>query len=62
MSAINRPQQITYTPAQVAALTGLSEPAVRARIFRGQLPALRWGRRVLIRREDVERIVGGCRD
>jgi excisionase family DNA binding protein len=51
-------QQLTFTPAQVAQLTGLSEPAIRARIFRGQLPAQRWGRRILIRREDVERIVG----
>ena len=55
---MNREKQLTYTPAQVAAITGLSEPAIRARIFRGQLPAIRWGRRVLIPREAVERLVG----
>ena len=49
-------EQVTYTPAQVAKLTGFSEAAIRARIFRGQLPVLRWGRRLLVRREDVERI------
>jgi excisionase family DNA binding protein len=46
-------QQLTYTPAQVARLLGLSEPAIRARIFLGQLPVVRWGRRVLIRHNDL---------
>ena len=54
----SKSEQLTYTPAQVAELTGLSEQAIRARIFRGQLPVLRWGRRLLVRREDVERITG----
>jgi excisionase family DNA binding protein len=51
-------RQLTYTPQQAAHVLGLTESAIRARIFRGQLPVQRWGRRLLIRREDVEQILG----
>ena len=52
------PTPLTHTLAQVAALTGLSEAALRARIFRGQLQTVKWGRQVLVQASDVERIVG----
>jgi len=55
---ITQEQQLTYTPAQAAKFLGLSEAAIRARIFRGQLPVQRWGRRLLIRREDLMRVLG----
>ena len=46
--------QFAYTPAQAAKLLGLSEPAIRARALSGgQLPVQRWGRRLLIRHEDL---------
>jgi excisionase family DNA binding protein len=45
--------QFAYTPAQAAKLLGLTEPAIRTRIFRGQLPVQRWGRRLLIRHVDL---------
>jgi excisionase family DNA binding protein len=48
---------LTYTLAEVARLTGLTENAIRSRVFRGQLPAQRWGRRVLIRHEDLMTVV-----
>jgi len=51
--------QVTYTPAQAAARLGLTEGAIRARIFRKQLPARRWGRRILIRHEDLMAVVQG---
>jgi excisionase family DNA binding protein len=56
---VRQEHPLTYTPAQAAQLLGLSEAAIRARIFRGQLPVTRWGRRLLIRRDDLERIIGG---
>ena len=55
---ITQEQQLTYTPAQAAKLLGLSESAIRARSFRGQLPVQRWGRRLLIRHEDLMRVLG----
>jgi excisionase family DNA binding protein len=52
------PTQLAYTPRQAAQMLGLSEPALRARLFRGQLPAVRWGRRVLIRHDDLLKVIG----
>jgi excisionase family DNA binding protein len=49
---------LAYTPREAARLLGISEPAIRARIFRGQLPVVRWGRRLLIRREDLMKVLG----
>jgi excisionase family DNA binding protein len=49
---------LAHTPREAARLLGLSEPAIRARIFRGQLPVQRWGRRLLIRHEDLMRVLG----
>jgi excisionase family DNA binding protein len=52
------PAQLAYTPRQAAQMLGLSEPAIRARIFRGELPVQRWGRRVLIRHDDLMKVLG----
>jgi excisionase family DNA binding protein len=49
---------LSHTPREAARLLGLSEPAIRARIFRGQLPVQRWGRRLLIRHDDLLRLLG----
>jgi len=48
---------LAHTPREAARLLGLSEPAIRARIFRGQLPVQRWRRRLLIRHDVLERIL-----
>jgi excisionase family DNA binding protein len=48
---------LAYTPQEAARLLGLSEPAIRARIFRGQLPVQRWGRRLLIRHDDLLKVL-----
>jgi excisionase family DNA binding protein len=53
------PHPLTHTLAEVARLTGLTENAVRSRVFRGQLPAQRWGRRLLVRHDDLMRALSG---
>jgi excisionase family DNA binding protein len=55
---IPAPKPLAYSPREAARLLGLSEPAIRARIFRGQLPVQKWGRRLLIRHEDLMRVLG----
>ena len=49
--------------AQVAERLGISERAVRQRIYRGQLPYKRWGRRVIVPLDELEaflRALPGC--
>ena len=48
------PRTLTYTPADVARLTGLSEPTIRGQIARGRLPSFRLGRRILLPAAEVE--------
>ena len=48
----------TYlTISEAAGPLGLSEKAVRQRIFRGQIPYRKLGRRVLIPAEELERFL-----
>ena len=49
---------LAHTPREAARLLGISEPAIRARIFRGQLPVQRWGRRVLVPHDALLRVIG----
>jgi excisionase family DNA binding protein len=46
-------EPLTVRPRDAARLLGMTEPTVRGMIARGQLPAVRWGRRVLIRTADL---------
>lgn len=46
-----------YTVNQVAELLGVSPAAVRNMIYRGNLPARRWGGRLIVLREDLERFL-----
>jgi excisionase family DNA binding protein len=48
------------TVAQAAAELGMTEWAVRTAIWEGALPAVRIGRAVRVRREDLELWRGGC--
>jgi excisionase family DNA binding protein len=46
--------QVVLSVPEAAELLGWTELATRRAIERGQLPARRWGRRVIILREDFE--------
>jgi len=46
--------QVVLSVPEAAELLGWTELATRRAIERGQLPARRWGRRVVILREDLE--------
>jgi excisionase family DNA binding protein len=43
---------------ETAAILGLTPQAIRQRIARGQLPHRRWGRRVLVPKAELERLLG----
>jgi excisionase family DNA binding protein len=49
--------KIAYSIEQASDATSLSKPYLRKLIKGGQLRATRCGRRVLIRREDLERLL-----
>jgi excisionase family DNA binding protein len=42
---------------EAGAMAGLSEISVRRRVRAGRLPAVRVGRRILVRRSDVEQVL-----
>lgn len=51
------------TVPEVAARLGISERAAWQRIYRGQLPHRRWGRRVMIPQDELEQFLNqlpGC--
>lgn len=50
----NRVEALAHTVRDVAFLLGRSEPAIRAMIARGQLPARRQGGRVFILADDLK--------
>ena len=43
-----------YTTRDVAAMYNLAEPSVRSYIFRGQLPATKYGNTFLMTEEDLK--------
>tara|TARA_Y100000294_G_C8535679_1_gene328952 strand:- start:1187 stop:1393 length:207 start_codon:yes stop_codon:yes gene_type:complete len=51
-----------YTITEVASYLGLTEPAVRARLQRKEIPYERLGKRVLIKKDVLESLVGGQHD
>ena len=53
----NEPEEEYLTVAEVAANLKLNQQTVRNWIDRGELPALRVGRRVRIKRSDYERLL-----
>jgi len=42
---------------EAAAVLGISEKAAWQRLYRGELPCKRWGRRVLISMEELEKFL-----
>ena len=53
------PEESFLTVAEVAGMLKLNQQTVRNWIDQGSLPALRVGRRVRIRRSDLERVLEG---
>jgi excisionase family DNA binding protein len=53
MTNYDNRKRLTYTLAEAGALLGLTENSIRSRVWRGKLPAVRLGKRLLIRRTDL---------
>ena len=51
-----------YTVRDLAIFLGLSEDSIRSRIKRKQIKAKKLGRRILIPRSEVERLIGSLKD
>lgn len=48
-----------YTVTELATILGLTEPSIRARLQRKEIPYEKLGKRVLIRKEVLENLIGG---
>ena len=48
-----------YTVTVLATILGLTEPSIRARLQRGEIEFEKLGKRVLIRKEVLENLIGG---
>lgn len=48
-----------YTVTELATILGLTEPSIRARLKRGEIKYEKLGKRVLIRKEVLEDLIGG---
>jgi len=49
-----------YTVTELATILGLTEPSIRARLQRGEIPYEKLGKRVLIRKDVLENLIGGA--
>jgi excisionase family DNA binding protein len=52
-----KPEPLTLTVPQAAALLGLSRNAAYEAVGRGEIPSLRFGRRVLVPRAAFEKLL-----
>ena len=52
------PTKLTYTVPEAAALLGISRSTAYECVRRGEIPSLTLGRRVLITRVQLERLLG----
>jgi excisionase family DNA binding protein len=50
-------QRWVITPFELAQCLGCTEIAVRRRIENGEIPARRWGRRIVLLREECEAFI-----
>jgi len=48
-----------YTVTELATILGLTEPSIRARLQRGEIKYEKLGKRVLIRKDVLENLIGG---
>jgi len=51
-----------YTVTELATILGLTEPSIRARLQRKEIPYEKLGKRVLIRKDVLENLIGGDKD
>ena len=51
-----------YTVTELATILGLTEPSIRARLQRGEIEFEKLGKRVLIRKEVLENLIGGIEE
>ena len=47
------------TIARAAPVLGITEKALRQRIFRGQIPHRRWGHRIIIDTDELDKFMTG---
>jgi excisionase family DNA binding protein len=55
---MNDVERVTYTVSEVAAVLGISRTTAYECIHRGEIPARRFGRRVVVLRHELERLLG----
>ncbi len=48
-----------YTVTELSTILGLTEPSIRARLQRNEIPYEKLGKRVLIRKDVLEKLIGG---
>ena len=48
-----------YTVTELATILGLTEPSIRVRLQRGEIEFEKLGKRVLIRKDVLENLIGG---
>lgn len=58
----DEPQRLTWTPEEAAPRLGVGVKAVHALIRRGELPAVRVGRRWFVPRQALVEFIAGHRD
>jgi excisionase family DNA binding protein len=51
-----------YTVTELATILGLTEPSIRARLQRGEIEFEKLGKRVLIRKDVLENLIGGTQN
>jgi excisionase family DNA binding protein len=56
IQAFAMPQRLTFSPMEVAVVTGLSISTVHRRLAAGEIKFSRSGRRVLIPRYEIDRL------
>lgn len=59
MSHLHGPQRATLTVDETAELLGISRTCAYECIHRGEIPARRFGRRIVVIRRELERLLGG---
>ena len=58
IQSLSQAYRLAFSPGEFATLTGLSLSTVHRRLAEGEIRFNRSGRRVLIPREELERLVG----
>jgi excisionase family DNA binding protein len=58
MTNLSEPHRATLTVEEAAALLGISRTTAYESVRRGEIPARRFGRRVVVLRHELERLIG----